>query len=72
MIGFIRVADIPKALLGFVIGIGLLGAFFFLPLIAFPSLINRVPEWIAMVVFFSLIGAGYAIGNRIWKRMHRL
>lgn len=70
MIGFIRVADIPRALLGFAVGIVLLGVFFFVPMIAFPNLLKRTPEWLAGVVFFSLIGAGYAIGSRIWARMH--
>jgi hypothetical protein len=66
MIGFIRVADIPKMLIGFVVGLILLGALFGV-LMSFPGLLRHTPEWVFMLAFFSIIGVSYTCGERIWE-----
>ena len=67
MIGFVRIADIPGAIIGLVIGIASMIGLVLVPLTEFPSLMRRIPDWIFVLICFSLMGVSYAVGNRIWE-----
>lgn len=70
MIGFIRVSDIPKMLVGFVVGIVLTGGFLAV-LARFPNLPKHLPEWFFPVVLVLIFWASYTAGEYIWERIDR-
>jgi hypothetical protein len=68
MIGFIRIADIPKMLVGFVVGVILFGAFLLI-LREFPSLMRHTPEWVLIGAVLLVLWASFELGDYIWERV---
>jgi hypothetical protein len=67
MIGFIRVSDIPKMLVSFVVGIVLIGGFFWV-LASFPNLL-KLPEWVFIGIMLLILWVSFSAGEYIWERI---
>jgi hypothetical protein len=66
MIGFIRIADILKMLIGLLVGILLFGGFA-LAMESFPDLRRRTPEWVFAVAILLIFWAAIESGEPIWE-----
>jgi hypothetical protein len=68
MTTFIRIADIPKIIVGLVTSLLLCGAFAFI-VQNFPALRNLAPEWAFLVVVLLILWAALESAEYLWERI---
>jgi hypothetical protein len=68
MTGFIRIADIPKIIVGLVASLLLYGAFALI-VHSFPALRKLTPEWAFLVVILLIFWAALESAEHLWERI---
>lgn len=64
MIYSIRVADVPKFVIGMIIAVALLGG-----LIELWKVTGGMPDWLVYSMLFGIIVVSFTLAHCIWKRI---